>query len=204
MQMNEKKDLIPSLKATAPYYGGGNANLISIGIEMCVEKDGTIHPDTIARTVLVVQMLQQKFGKQPIYRHYDVTGKNCPAPFVANKSLWEKFLVDVDEKELKKEGAGVINTDVIMWGKTELKKGQIGKLTIIKPINLWLDKEGNSEFVRILNPREEYRVYGYREEHGGQYNVGGGMWVTKMDFYIKYETPSKTLLGKLNIREISK
>ncbi|WP_225986226.1 N-acetylmuramoyl-L-alanine amidase [Psychrobacillus glaciei] len=61
---NERKEgpLIPSLRATSSYYPGGNANLISIGIEMCVEKDGTIHPDTIARTVLVVQMLQHKFG----------------------------------------------------------------------------------------------------------------------------------------------
>ncbi|QJT71655.1 endolysin [Psychrobacillus phage Spoks] len=98
---NERKEgpLIPSLKATAPYYGGGNANLISIGIEMCMEKDGMIHPDTITRTILVVQMLQQKFGKQPIYRHYDVTGKNCPAPFVSDKSKWEKFLADVEKKE---------------------------------------------------------------------------------------------------------
>lgn len=98
---NERKEgpLIASLKATAPYYGGGNANLISIGIEMCMEKDGTIHPDTIARTILVVQMLQQKYGKHPIYRHYDVTGKLCPALFVANKALWEKFKLDVEKKE---------------------------------------------------------------------------------------------------------
>lgn len=48
--------------------------------------------------------------------------------------------------------------------------------------------------VRVLNPSEEYRVYGYREEHDGQYNVGGGMWVTKIDGYIKYENPSKAML----------
>lgn len=98
---NERKDgpLIPSLKATAPYYGGGNANLISIGIEMCMEKDGSIHPDTIARTILVVQMLQTKYGKHPVYRHFDVTGKNCPAPFVTDKAKWEKFKSDVEKKE---------------------------------------------------------------------------------------------------------
>jgi D-alanyl-D-alanine carboxypeptidase len=85
----------------------------------------------------------------------------------------------------------------IMWGKTELKKGQIGKITILKPINLWQDSlhsSGELEEVRVLNPDEEYRVYGYRELHGGQYDVGGGHWVTKMDGYIKYETPSKAML----------
>jgi len=52
--------------------------------------------------------------------------------------------------------------------------------------------------VRLLNSGEEYRVYRYREEYEGQYNVGGGMWITKMDGYIKYETPSKAMLANLN------
>ncbi|GKV54221.1 hypothetical protein NCCP2222_01680 [Sporosarcina sp. NCCP-2222] len=102
---NERKEgpLIPSLKATAGYYPGGNANLNTIGIEMCMEKDGTIHPDTIARTILVIQKLQKQFGVLPIYRHYDITGKRCPAPFVSDEKLWKKFLVDVkkEDNELK-------------------------------------------------------------------------------------------------------
>ena len=93
---------------------------------------------------------------------------------------------------------GITNTDKIMWGKTELKKGQIGKLTILKPINLWTEKDGKLVEVRVLNPNEEYRVYSYREEYDGQYNVGDNHWVTKMDGYIKYETPSKAMLEKLN------
>lgn len=98
---NERKKgpLISSLKATAAYYPGGNANLISIGIEMCMEKDGTIHPDTIARTLLVLQKLQKQFGVWPIYRHYDVTGKKCPAPFITNGKLWTKFLADVKKED---------------------------------------------------------------------------------------------------------
>lgn len=91
--------------------------------------------------------------------------------------------------------------DKIMWGKTELKPGQIGKVTILKRINLWQDSPHESnklQMVRVLNPGEEYRVYRYRDDYGGQYNVGGGMWITKMDGYIKYETPSKAMLEKLN------
>ena len=100
-------------------------------------------------------------------------------------------LIKVDDKE-------VTDTAKIMWGKTELKKGQIGKLTILKPINLWTEKEGKLVEVRILNPGEEYRVYNYRKLHGCQYNVGDNHWVTKMDGYIKYETPSKAVLEQLN------
>lgn len=102
---NERKKgpLISSLKATTGYYPGGNANLISIGIEMCMEKDGTIHPDTITRTLLVLRKLQKQFGVWPIYRHYDVTGKKCPSPFITNGKLWTKFLTDVKkaDEELK-------------------------------------------------------------------------------------------------------
>lgn len=95
----------------------------------------------------------------------------------------------------------ISSTDKLMWGETELKSGQIGKVTILKRINLWQDsphESGKLQMVRILNPGEEYRVYRYRDDHGGQYNVGGGMWVTKMDGFIKYETPSKVMLAKLN------
>ncbi|MFO1442773.1 N-acetylmuramoyl-L-alanine amidase [Bacillus sp. Bva_UNVM-123] len=86
--------------------------------------------------------------------------------------------------------------ETLMWGKTIFKKGQIGKITITKPINLWSDKNGQLKMERILLPAEEFRVYGYREKHGGQYDVGGGMWITKMPEHIKYETPSKVLLAK--------
>lgn len=98
---------------------------------------------------------------------------------------------------------GVAISDKIMWGKTELKSGQIGKITILKRINLWQDsphESGKLQMVRILNPGEEYRVYTYRNDHGGQFGVGDGMYITKMDGFIKYETPSKAMLAKLNTK----
>lgn len=100
---------------------------------------------------------------------------------------------------LKKVGSVEQIDDRIMWGKTELKPGQIGKITILKPINLWTDgPDGKLDEVRVLNPGEEYRVYKYRDDHGGQYGVGAGQWITKMPDHIKYETPSKAMLARLN------
>ncbi|MCP1159470.1 M15 family metallopeptidase [Bacillus infantis] len=85
--------------------------------------------------------------------------------------------------------------DKLMWGDVEYRKGQIGRVTILKPINLWRDGEnGKLEVVKILQPPSQYRVYGYRNDYGGQYDLGGGCWLTKMDGYIKYETPSRRLL----------
>lgn len=89
---NEKPCRIPKLQATQGTYTGG-ANLTAIGVEMCVEQDGTIHPDTVTRTVQVVAELCRMYNNSidDIYRHFDITGKNCPAPYVANPALFIDF-----------------------------------------------------------------------------------------------------------------
>lgn len=174
-----------------------NANLLSIGVEMCVEKNGTFHPDMLARTVDVVAELCRMYGLNPltdVVRHFDVTRKSCPTPFVRNPQQFTDF-----KNKVKFKLNGTISPtppkpSPPMWGKTIFKKGQIGKVTILKPINLWKDVNGKLVMVRVLKPTEEYRVYSYREAHGGQYNVGENHWITKMPTHIKYETPSKQLL----------
>ncbi|STO12885.1 Uncharacterized protein conserved in bacteria with the myosin-like domain [[Flavobacterium] thermophilum] len=85
--------------------------------------------------------------------------------------------------------------DPVYWDGAELKDGQIGRIKILKPINLWKrDAQGKLQFVRVLKPGEVFRVYGYDEKYGGQYNVGSGYWITNMKGYVQYETPSKEKL----------
>ncbi|MEM5599123.1 N-acetylmuramoyl-L-alanine amidase [Niallia circulans] len=77
---NEKACKVSKLKATASYYTGGGANLTTIGIEMCVEKDGTIHKNTVQRCVNIVAELCKKYKLNPltdVYRHFDITGKTA-------------------------------------------------------------------------------------------------------------------------------
>jgi N-acetylmuramoyl-L-alanine amidase len=97
---------LPTLRARDSRYptrtGDGNANLLTIHIEMCLEPNGELHPDTIERTRLVIKMLQDKFPqlkdtKNRIIRHYDVTGKNCPKPFVEDEQKWNAFLYSIDQ-----------------------------------------------------------------------------------------------------------
>ncbi|SDX96140.1 N-acetylmuramoyl-L-alanine amidase [Thermoactinomyces sp. DSM 45892] len=91
---NDKPSLIPALRATASYYKGGNANLTSIGVEMCMERNGTFHPDTISRTEDVFVELCRRYRLDPltdIVRHYDITRKNCPAPWVSNPQAFTNF-----------------------------------------------------------------------------------------------------------------
>lgn len=81
-----------------PYRGvsnkiGTNANLTTVGIEMCIEKDGSIAAATFDRAVDVAAELCRLYGlaESNIYRHYDVTGKNCPAPWVSKPAEFERF-----------------------------------------------------------------------------------------------------------------
>lgn len=85
----------------------------------------------------------------------------------------------------------------VMWGKTELKVGQIGKVTILTNTSLWkLEKDNSLTKIRELKKGEEYRVYSYKSNNGGLYGVGGGAFVQK-GAAIKYETPSKSKLNLL-------
>jgi N-acetylmuramoyl-L-alanine amidase len=73
-------------------------NSNSIGVEMCSRKDEEevyyIKAETQVKTVVLVKTLMQKHNvpKANILRHYDVTGKVCPEPFVRDSSQWSEFL----------------------------------------------------------------------------------------------------------------
>lgn len=85
----------------------------------------------------------------------------------------------------------------VMWGKTELKRGQIGKVTILTNVNATKINGNTLTQDKRLNKGEEYRIYSYRVITGkGYYGLGGGLFVQKSD-RVKYETPSKAKLALL-------
>ncbi|MEC0543600.1 peptidoglycan recognition protein family protein, partial [Bacillus glycinifermentans] len=75
-----------------------NANTTAIGVEMCVEKDGKIHSETVQNAAELVADLCKRYGlsTNKIVRHYDVTNKNCPAPWVSDSSQLTAFRKKVD------------------------------------------------------------------------------------------------------------
>ena len=72
-----------------------NAN--SIGIEMCSRKraDGSyyIKPETVANAAALAREIMQRYGidTDHVLRHYDVTGKRCPMPWVDDPAQWTAF-----------------------------------------------------------------------------------------------------------------
>ena len=69
----------------------------SIGIEMCSRRcaDGSyyIKPETVANAAALAKDIMQRYGidTDHVLRHYDVTGKRCPMPWVDDPDQWTAF-----------------------------------------------------------------------------------------------------------------
>lgn len=75
-----------------------NAN--SIGVEMCNSVGGV--PEAVrARTAAFVRQKMKEYGidSSHVLRHYDVTGKRCPAPWVDNPAEWMEFKKMLEEDD---------------------------------------------------------------------------------------------------------
>ncbi|MBO0589495.1 hypothetical protein [Sporosarcina sp. E16_8] len=102
-------------------------------------------------------------------------------------------------------GVSLYNVDTanaetkVMWGETEFKAGQIGKITVLANTPLVkVGSNGKLTTVRTLKKGEGFRVYQYKNQNGGLYGIGGGTFVQK-NSKVKYETPSKNQLVSLSI-----
>lgn len=85
-------------------------NSNSIGIELCCKKinhatknatdqDWYFTMETVDSAIHFVANLMKHYGidRNHVIRHYDVTGKICPAPWVHNELQWELFLDSLDK-----------------------------------------------------------------------------------------------------------
>ena len=128
---------------------GSNANFSTIGIEMCIEKDGSFHPDTVDRTIQVIKMLHVKYPKADVIRHYDVTGKNCPKPYVEDTKAWQAFLQRVEGKSTS---------------------GSVPKVSKPKPTQVKGDKVYTS-LVDYLNAKGKNSSFSARKELAKDYGM---------------------------------
>lgn len=79
---------------------GANPNNSTVGIEMCIEADGSIHEQTFQHAAdLVVWLIQKEGFPNVLFTHKGVVGwKDCPLPWVKNPSEFERFKKVVNEK----------------------------------------------------------------------------------------------------------
>lgn len=86
-------------------YHANQANPYSIGVELCIERDGTFHPNTIKQALAIGKDLNRRYGLtiSDQLRHYDVNGKICPKPWVDNHGAWEEFKRQLFAPETKED-----------------------------------------------------------------------------------------------------
>lgn len=103
-------------------------NSNSLGIELCAskknreskepgDKDWYFEDATVETAVELTRYLMDKYGvpASRVLRHYDVTGKTCPAPFVHNTTqhTWEEFQKAISSKGRSEKG-GLLN-QLLAW-----------------------------------------------------------------------------------------
>ena len=105
----------------------------SIGIEMCSRKraDGSYYilPETVANAAALAREIMQRYGidTDHVLRHYDVTGKRCPMPWVDDPAQWTAFLAMLTPEhpnEEEEENMVKYKTidDVPEWYRSEVQE----------------------------------------------------------------------------------
>lgn len=113
VQVVEDKDIAWHCGNDVYYSGARNSN--SLSIEMCCYKmsNGNLNitADTEARAVELAKELIKKYNIpiENVVRHYDVTRKNCPAPFVTDEERWNNFKKKLQGEDVQEETT--VNTD---------------------------------------------------------------------------------------------
>ena len=123
----------------------------SIGIELCCRKNISnntwyFEEETVNSAMELVKELMKKYNIPVgnVLRHYDVSGKICPEPYVRNTSAWSTFkagltattstsgyIVSITADSLNvRKGAGVGHKVVAV-----VKKGEA--FTIVEELNGW-------------------------------------------------------------------
>ncbi|KXZ18953.1 N-acetylmuramoyl-L-alanine amidase [Bacillus nakamurai] len=137
-----------------PYRGVAalkpNANFLSVGVELCIEKNGTFDPDTVARAEQVCAELCKMFKLDPIndiVRHYDITHKICPAPWVSRSQGFTDF-----KARVKKRMAGTVVTVPVVSNPnvTHTDTGRFIKNTVVAKDGLVLRTQRSAASSMVL------------------------------------------------------
>ena len=156
-QSVQEKDIAWHCGTRGMYFHPYCRNANSLGVELCSRKRGEKYyftPETVKNAQQFVRSLMKRYGipTENVVRHYDVTHKNCPAPFVEDAGAWQKFKAGLMEqakednmtekqvKQLSEQSKTVFDTEeaVPEWGRATIEKltkrgllrGEGGKLAL--------------------------------------------------------------------------
>ena len=131
----------------AKKYFSNCRNSNSIGIELCCKKDKAgkwyFEDKTLENATELVRSLINKYNVkiENIIRHYDVTHKVCPKPFVDDAKYWNKFKEGIKMQDITNPGEAL----EYLIEKGRITSGEYWKnaLSIVKNLDSLLVKWAN-------------------------------------------------------------
>lgn len=138
-----------------------NAN--SIAIELCCKRKESnntwyFEEETVKAAIELTKELMQKYNisADRVLRHYDITGKVCPEPFVRDNSAWAQFKNSLGSNSVSIGYLVKINTDALNVRagagvnykiNTVVKKGEV--YTIVREYNGWGKLKSGAGWVNL-------------------------------------------------------
>ena len=147
-------------------------NSNSIGIEMCSQVIGgkmSIPDATVENTLKITRALMAAYNipANRVVRHYDVTGKQCPYPFIADTAQWESFKKRLEDeeltqtqfnemfmamrKDLKDNDSGTWSKEAREWAVANGLIAGNGTTVNGEPNCMWEDLLTREQFVAVLH-----------------------------------------------------
>lgn len=135
----------------------------SIGVELCDDNRNGKYDFSEAELSLAAELIRDLMARyhippENVIRHYDVTGKLCPAPFAKNESAWQAFKQRLSPQQPdltpEKEDQMVIYktlADVPAWARPTVEKLMVRGL--LQGEGADLNLEHNSLRVLVINDR---------------------------------------------------
>lgn len=130
-------------------------NSNSIGIELCCRKNGNWYFEdaTVEAAIELTKELMAKYNipAKNVIRHYDVTGKLCPQPYVANttKHTWTEFKNQISKRTVSSEVNTSSNSKTLYRIRRTWQDSasQVGAYTNLENAKKACDKAGKGYYV---------------------------------------------------------
>lgn len=175
-QSVEDKDIAWHCGTKSGYKHANCRNSNSLGIELCVRNQGNQASDshdwyfeqsTVDAAIVLTQELMKKYAVPPdqVLRHYDVTGKICPNPYVYNHTIhtWDAFKLAIKTSKLSQHREGFIAaSDGKRWWY-QYKDG-----TYAKNGWYWLTEATSGTSGWYLFNEDGYMLTGYQKDQAGE------------------------------------
>lgn len=110
-------------------------NSNSIGIEMCCRKGSRWYFEqaTVDATIQLVKELMAKYNipVENVIRHYDVSGKHCPEPYVRDSAAWKAFKDKLSSSKMPENSVNksveTLAREVIrgLWGNGTIREARL-------------------------------------------------------------------------------